>query len=268
MCLVAWYLFFEICRLFLCLRYNQNLIFFCEFHIIRIYKKFLFRVCSILFHNVVARGFFCGIAPRFYWKRIFRRGFMEVFVGSESASDYFNIQKSWCYYSIVCCVCLWVFFIGRLCGLFVVVVLVIDFTIDWWDSLLGLFWRFVFWMFLIEWLCGLIVVIVWCNFVLVFYWTVVILWERRKIMVGRCIAMLPLLNLMSKWVRSDSNGWSFDLDVYCLLWKRFCVLNVVLRAAQVNRLLNRDTVLALKKTQRVVRPCFNCVAFMAQTVAA
>lgn len=56
---------------------------------------------------------------------------MEVFVGSESAAgDYFNIQKSWCYYSIVCCVCLWVFFIERLCGLFVVVVLVIDFTID------------------------------------------------------------------------------------------------------------------------------------------
>lgn len=48
---------FEICRLFLFLRYNPNLIFFCEVNIIRIYKKFLFRVCSILFHNVVARGF-------------------------------------------------------------------------------------------------------------------------------------------------------------------------------------------------------------------
>lgn len=58
---MARYLLFEVCRLFLFLRYNQNLIFFCEFHIIRIYKKFLFRVCSILFHNVVARGFFlCG----------------------------------------------------------------------------------------------------------------------------------------------------------------------------------------------------------------
>ena len=64
---MARYLLFEICRLFLCLRYNQNLIFFCEFHIIRIYKKFLFRVCSILSHNVVARGFFlCGCVEFLY----------------------------------------------------------------------------------------------------------------------------------------------------------------------------------------------------------
>ena len=28
--------------------------------------------------------------------RIFRRGFRKEFVGSESDSDYFNIQKSWC----------------------------------------------------------------------------------------------------------------------------------------------------------------------------
>lgn len=65
MCLVARYLLFEICRLFLCLRYNQNLIFFYEFHIIRIYKRFLFRVCSILFHNVVAVVFSCAVALRF-----------------------------------------------------------------------------------------------------------------------------------------------------------------------------------------------------------
>lgn len=41
------------------------------------------------------------------------------------------------------------------CGCFL-----IDFTIDCRDSLSCLFWRFVFWLFLIEWLCGLFVVIV------------------------------------------------------------------------------------------------------------
>ena len=94
--------------------------------------------------------------------------------------------------------------------------------------------------------------------------------RKKKIMVGRCIAMLPLLNPVSKWVCSDSNGWSFNLGVYCLLWKRFCVLNVALRMTKkLNRLRNSDGyVLVFKKTQRVVWPCFNCVDFMAQTVAA
>lgn len=117
------------------------------------------------------------------------------------------------------------------CGCFL-----IDFTIDCRDSLSCLFWRFVFWLFLIEWLRGLFFLIVWFDWLfrlVVFYWTVVILWERRKIKVWRCVAMLPLLNTVSKWVRSDSSGWSFDLGVYCLLWKRFLVLNVVLWAAQV-----------------------------------
>ena len=113
---------------------------------------------------------------------------------------------------------------------------VIDFTIDWWDSFSCLFVMFCFERVLIERLCGLFFLIVWFDWLfrlVVFYWTVVILWERRKIKVWRCIAMLPLLNPMSKRVRSDSNGWSFDLGVYCLLWKRFLVPNVVLRAAQV-----------------------------------
>ena len=57
-----------------------------------------------------------------------------------------------------CLSCLfWAFLIERLCGLFVVVVLVIDFAVNWWDGLPCLFWRFVFWVFLIEWLCGLFV---------------------------------------------------------------------------------------------------------------
>ena len=94
--------------------------------------------------------------------------------------------------------------------------------------------------------------------------------EKEKDYGRTCIAMLPLLNPVSKWVRSDSNGWSFNLGVYCLLWKRFCVLNVALRMTKkLNRLRNSDGyVLVFKKTQRIVWPCFNCVDFMAQTVAA
>ena len=110
------------------------------------------------------------------------------------------------------------------------------------------------WLFL--WLILRLIDEVWCG--------------RRKIKVCRCIATFLLLNPVSKWVRSDSNGWSFNLGVYCLLWKRFCVLNVALRMTKkLNRLRNSDGhVLVFKKTQRVVWPCFNCVDFMAQTVAA
>ena len=137
-----------------------------------------------------------------------------------------------------CLLCLfWACFWLRDFGLFVVVVFVIDFTIDWWDGLSCLFWRFVFWMFLIEWLRGLFFLIVWFDWLfrlVVFCWVVVISCERRKIKVWRCIATLLLLNPMSKWVWSDLCGcFSFDFGGYCLLWKRFCVLNVVLRAAQV-----------------------------------
>lgn len=157
-----------------------------------------------------------------------------------------------------------VFLIERLCGLFVVVFLWLILRLI--DEMVcrvcfeGLFFGLFFLIVWFDWLFRLVV----------FYWTVVILCERRKIKVWRCIATLLLLNPVSKWVRSDSNGWSFDLDVYCLLWKRFCVLNVALRMTKkLNRLRNSDGyVLVLKKTQRVVRPCFNCVDFMAQTLAA
>ena len=99
------------------------------------------------------------------------------------------------------------------------------------NCLLCLFWA-SFWLRDF----GLFFLIVWFDWLfrlVVFYWTVVILCERRKIKVWRCIATLLLLNPVSKRVRADSNGWSFNLGVYCLLWKRFLVLNVVLRAAQV-----------------------------------
>ena len=100
------------------------------------------------------------------------------------------------------------------------------------NCLLCLFWA-SFWLRDFGLFC-LIVWFEWLFRLVVFYWTVVILCERRKIKVWRCIAMLPLLNPMSKWVWSDLCGcFSFDFGGYCLLWKRFCILNVALRATQV-----------------------------------
>lgn len=107
---------------------------------------------------------------------------------------------------------------------------------------------FVLSVFLIEWLYELFVGVVLCDFVLVFCWTVVILWERRKIMVGRCIATLLLSSLTLKWVRSDPCGWSFDLGVYCLLWKRFCVPNVALRMTQPRIVWRTATDTFLRRT--------------------
>lgn len=122
-----------------------------------------------------------------------------------------------------------------------VVVFVIDFAVYWSDCL--------FWLF--------------C-------WTVVILWERRKIMVGRCIATLLLLNLTSKWMQPVTDGClSFDVGVYCLLWKCFRVLNDVLWTTQA-RIVWRtatDTFFAPNK-QRFVSFCFCSVGFMAQTASA
>lgn len=66
MCLVARYLLFEICRLFLFLRYNQNLIFFYEFHIIRIYKSFFFVFVIYYFIMLLPVVFSCAVALRFY----------------------------------------------------------------------------------------------------------------------------------------------------------------------------------------------------------
>lgn len=55
---------------------------------------------------------------------------MEVFVGSEPAGDYFNIKNLGVLFDCMSCLFLGVVLIERLCGLFVVVVSVIDFTID------------------------------------------------------------------------------------------------------------------------------------------
>ena len=128
----------------------------------------------------------------------------------------------------VCYVLFWACFWLRDFGLFVVVVFVIDFTIDWWDGLSCLFWRFVFWIVLSDCLIWLIVpigcfLLNGCDFV----------WKKKnKGLTVHC--KFPLLNPMSKWVWSDLCGcFSFDFGGYCLLWKRFCILNVALRATQV-----------------------------------
>ena len=79
------------------------------------------------------------------------------------------------------------------------------------DWLMRWFVVFVFWVFLIE-RFGLFFLVLWFDWLfrlVVFYWTVVILWERRRIKVWRCIATLLLLNSMSKWVRSDPCGCFF-----------------------------------------------------------
>lgn len=55
---------------------------------------------------------------------------MEVFVGSESAPAIILIFKNIAFFrNCLLCFVLGVFFIGRLCGLFVVIVLVIDFRL-------------------------------------------------------------------------------------------------------------------------------------------
>lgn len=70
-----------------------------------------------------------------------------------------------------------------------------------------------------------------CSGWLFFCWTVVILWERRKIKVWRCIAMLPLLNPMSKLVQPVTGG---DLLIWAgiacyenvfVFWTTFCERN-------------------------------------------
>lgn len=163
------------------------------------------------FFFVFVVHYFIMLLPVVFFVRLRWVFIKSVFVvGSEAVAicDIIIFKKSWCIIRLYVVFVLRAFLIERLCGLFVVVVFVIDFTIDWWDSFS-------------------------CLLCFVFCWTVVILWERRKIKVWRCIATLLLLNPVSKWVRSDPCGWTFDFGGYCLLWKRFLVLNVVLRAAQV-----------------------------------
>lgn len=142
---------------------------------------------------------------------------------------------------IDCCYCiswqiLWLIDMIVYCGwLYVVVVCrdcLGDWFYDWWDSLSCLFWRFVWACFWLRDCVGCLLqlfdvicfgfLLNGCDFV------------RKKKNKGLTVhCNVAVVKPCVKWVRSDLNGWSFDLGVYCLLWKRFLVLNVVLRAAQV-----------------------------------
>lgn len=87
-------------------------------------KEFYFFVFAVLLSQSVGSVVLSwAFALSFYKKRIC--GWF-----GNSCLRYFNIQKTLHFVVIACCVCLWVFFIERLRGLFVVAVLVIDFTID------------------------------------------------------------------------------------------------------------------------------------------
>lgn len=97
------------------------------------------------------------------------------------------ISKTLHFFVIACCGCFWVFFIEKLCGLFVVVFLWLILRLI--DEIV---FRVCFLCFerIIDWvLRGLFFLIVWFDWLfrlVVFYWTVVILCGRRKI-YGRTV---------------------------------------------------------------------------------
>lgn len=157
--------------------YSSKLnIFSCGFQVSK-NKEFYFFVFTVLLPQSVGYVvLFFAVVLSFYKKRICG------WFGSSCRRWYYNIQKILVYYSSVCRVCFESVFdweIERLSEWVIV-----------WVVCCGCFWLRDF---------GLFFLIVWCDWLfrlVVFYWTVVILWERRKIMVGRCIATLPLLNPM------------------------------------------------------------------------
>lgn len=66
---------------------------------------------------------FFAVVLSFYKKRICG------WLGSNCRLRYLY-SKTLHFFVIACCVCLWVFLIERLCGLFVVIVCVIDFAVN------------------------------------------------------------------------------------------------------------------------------------------
>lgn len=119
MCLVAWYLFFEICRLFLCLRYNQNLIFFVRFILSEYIKSFFFVFVVYYFIMLLPVVFSCRLHCGFI-KSVFAVGSEEVAVGDTLIFKNIAFFRN-------CLLCLFrAWFWLRNFGLFVVVVFVID----------------------------------------------------------------------------------------------------------------------------------------------
>ena len=145
---------------------------------------------------------FCFL--RLYW--VFIKGAISV-SSKQVAVCVILILKTLHFFVFVCYVLFWACFWLRDFGLFVVVVFVIDFTIDWWDGLSCLFWRFVFWMFLIEWLRGLFFLIVWFDWLfrlVVFCWVDVILWERKRLWSDGALQVAvvkPCVKMSALWFK-------------------------------------------------------------------
>lgn len=214
MCLVEWYLFLKFVVCSCVLDITKNLIFFVSFIISEYIKSFFFVfvvyyfimllpvVFLVRLHRVFIKSEFLDVGSGRYLSAANQPSIILIFKNLGVWGD-----------GLLCLLCfvLSVFF-ERLCGLFVVVVLVIDFAVNWWDGFSCLFVMFCF-LGVIDWMVAGIVCRDCLMWLIVpvgcFYWTVVILWEIRKIKVWRCIAMLLLLNPMSKWVRSDPCGCFF-----------------------------------------------------------
>lgn len=108
------------------------------------------------------------------------------------------------FFVIACCVCLWVFFIERLCGLFVVAVLVIDFAVNWWDSFSCLFVMFCFER-IIDW--EILDCLLWLFDVILFWFFIERLWfgekEEKKGLTVHCNAAVvkPYVKMSALWFK-------------------------------------------------------------------
>ena len=141
---------------------------------------------------------FCFL--RLYW--VFIKGAISV-SSKQVAVCVILIFKTLHFFVFVCYVLFWACFWLRDFGLFVVVVFVIDFTIDWWDGFSYLL-CFVLSILLIEWLRGLFFLIVWCNFVLVIYWTVVLYEKEEKLWSDGALQVAvvkPCVKMSALWFK-------------------------------------------------------------------
>lgn len=96
---------------------------------------------------------------------------------------------------------------------------------------------------------------------------------RKKRNYGRTVhcnaaVVKPCVKKSACWFRIQAVELLILVDIVCcenvfLFWTSFCERH------KLNRLSNSDGYCScVEETQRVVRSCFNCVDFMAQTVAA
>ena len=135
--------------MFLCFEWSPYLIYF--FLFVSCYQKIVF---FFVFTVLLSQSVGSVVFLRLYW--VFIKGAISV-SSKQVAVCVILIFKTLHFFVFVCYVLFWACFWLRDFGLFVVVVFVIDFTIDWWDGLSCLFWRFVFWIVLSDCLIWLIV---------------------------------------------------------------------------------------------------------------